>query len=435
MSVESIWNSENPSFEKTKNLLNIDTSLVEQSHIKIQNIREIELADNEDNNVTIPDDLKDYFPDDFNENEKDIEWKITYVKNEFYDSLWIDKNIGNIKGNEVKLLKWLIDWWTLTLEEIEILYNNWIDDIVENIKKLNTPEKIWDFIVSLWDDIVESLKWIWEPYQTWMIIWSLWTWPFKWSKIFTKLNKVDWKDNKEENNEKDIELQNLYENPDYKFLSEYKEFLGKIDKNDILWEWDNAIVLKHPTRQDKVVKIAKDWKVDDLFEEFKNHWKFYNKLEEWRPWKVPDNFRIAEVEEIIEDKKWIYIMDKIDWQSVYTWHYKERYEDKLIEYSKKSWVDIDKLTDSQFIDLLDELKLSRVYWYDASWDVFERNNQKQLSTFHRWIIWREDIQKWLNYLKENWLEHTDLHSKNIMIKFEWDKPVFYIIDFGRTNIK
>ena len=439
MSIE-LWlnNWESPSFEKTKDLSKIDTTLVEQSYVKIQSIREMELVDNEDNHVAIPDNLKDFFHEDENVKIEDNnkEWLIVSYKSDFYNLIWIDKDVNNIEYSEIKFFKWFIDWLSWSLEDAEELIDNWVDSLVEKIKNLNTPEKIWDFIVDLWEDVVESIKQIWEPYETWVIIWWMWTWLLKWTKVLRKLEKVDWEENWKHEKNKEIEYNSLYDNPDYKFLWEYKEFLWKIDKNDILWEWDNAIVLNHPNKPDKVVKIAKERKVDDLFEEFKSHEKFYNKIKEWHiEWKVPENIQIWKIEKIIEDKKWIYIIDKIEWQSVYTWHYKERYEKKLMEYSKNTWLDIDKLTDSQFIDLLDELKLSRVYWYDASLDVFERNNQKQLSTFHRWIIWREDIQKWLNYLKENWLEHTDLHSKNIMIKFEWGKPVFYIIDFGRTNIK
>ena len=53
MSIENIWNLENPSFEKSKNLLDIDITKVEQDFIKLKEIREKELADNEDNKVTI----------------------------------------------------------------------------------------------------------------------------------------------------------------------------------------------------------------------------------------------------------------------------------------------------------------------------------------------------------------------------------------------
>lgn len=365
--------------------------------------------------------------------------KVEEFKLYLYQKWWISEKLeANTWDN--KFRKGFIDRILWVAELWEDFFNSDKKELVENILNADIKEFIknwYNKLVSIKkDDVIAKMEKLWNNtdwiYVIWWmmsIIWPIWKAKnviegiediWKWVNTAEKVSKVE----------------NLYENPKYKFLWEYKDFLGNIDRNRILWEWDNAIVLEHPTKPDKVVKIAKEWKVDDLFEEYKNHKKFYTKLKKWYiNWKIPENIQIWKIEEFINDKKWIYVMDKIEWQSSYTWHYKERYEDKLIEYSKNTWVDIDKLTDSQFIDLLDELKLTRVYWFDPSWDIFEKHNQKLLWTFHRWIVWRDDIQKWLNYLKGNWLEHTDLHSKNIMIKFEWNKPIFYIIDFGKVNIK
>ncbi|MDP2395648.1 MAG: hypothetical protein Q8S84_04320 [bacterium] len=50
-------------------------------------------------------------------------------------------------------------------------------------------------------------------------------------------------------------------------------------------------------------------------------------------------------------------MDKIEGQSLYTWHYKEKYAEKLAIYSRENNIDINKVTDSKFIQILDELEL------------------------------------------------------------------------------
>lgn len=192
MSAETIWNWEAQSFEKTKNLSDIDMSWIEQNYVKIQEIKSMELVDNEDNKVTIPSDLQDFF---WEEIENDIEWKVLSVKNSLYDSLWIDRNVENINRDEVKFFKWLVDWFSWNIEAIEELYDKWIDSLVKSIKSLDSLEKIKDFVIQLWEDVLESLKWIWEPYETWMIIWWLWLWPLKSIKVLEKVDKIDWKDN------------------------------------------------------------------------------------------------------------------------------------------------------------------------------------------------------------------------------------------------
>ena len=166
MSFDTIWNWENPSFEKTKNLLDIDISWIEQNYIRIKEIQNMELIDNEDNKVTIPSDLQDFF---WEEIESDIEWKVLSVKNWLYDSLWIDRNLENINRDEVKFFKWLVDWFSWNIEAIEELYDKWIDSLVESIKSLDSLEKIKDFVVQLWEDVLQSLKWIWNP-KSWLII-------------------------------------------------------------------------------------------------------------------------------------------------------------------------------------------------------------------------------------------------------------------------
>ncbi|MDP2090666.1 MAG: hypothetical protein Q8K30_03630 [Candidatus Gracilibacteria bacterium] len=234
--------------------------------------------------------------------------------------------------------------------------------------------------------------------------------------------------------EKVVSEKSLYEDPKYSFLLEYKEYLGKIDASDIIGEGDNAIILKHKTKSDKVIKIAKDGKVDSLKDEYENHRTFYNTLEKGRPNNVPDNIRIAEIDEFIEHKKGIYIMDKIEGQSLYTWHYKEKYAEKLAIYSRENNIDINKVTDSKFIQILDELELGRVIGYNANLDMWEKMYQKELGAFRNGVVYRDDVQQALKYLEDNGLEHIDLHSKNIMASLKNGKFIIYIIDFGKVKI-
>ncbi len=435
MSFDTIWNSENPSFEKTKNLLDIDVSWIEQDYVKVHDIQNMELVDSEDNKVTIPSDLQDFFSDEFNINEKNIEWKVTYVKNEFYDSLWIDKNIDNIKDNKVKLFKWLVDWWTLTLEEIESLYDNWIGDIVENIKKLDTPEKIWDFTVSLWEDVVESLKWIWEPYQTWMIIWWLWTWPFKFSKFFTKLDKIDWKDNdKQETNEITNEVENLYEDPKYSYLEKHKDILWEnITTSDIVWEWTQAIIMKNPINDSLVVKIAKEWQVDDILEEFNNHKLFLDTWKSWiKNWDLDLKVRIPQVFKWKDD--WHFYIEKIDWQSLYSKTLIERFDKKLDLEDKKI---LSNLSDKQVREYLKNKFWEKDSYLDMlieDYSVEHLAEQLWTSYLYRkkhWKIWDTPLSNTLDYLKKKWISHNDLHPWNVMLDKKWN---VYIIDFWRIKL-
>ncbi len=84
----------------------------------------------------------------------------------------------------------------------------------------------------------------------------------------------------------------LLDDPRYDFLNnqKYKEFVelywGKLDHDKLLWEWINGIILEHPTKKDKVIKIAKESKngeyIDKLEDEFQNHTGFRSQLQEFR---------------------------------------------------------------------------------------------------------------------------------------------------------
>jgi len=372
-----------------------------------------------------------------NSKVKQVVWETKNKVNKIVPKQEID-----LKEIDKQLQKKLKENWKKEkTTKLENKYTNLSPDEILKLKpkeRLKAAEEILSRNLSKEqkDAILEAHN-IWERLENWNYsIWDL--------KKKVEILQKAWFDNQEVRILLDKwicwkeypKFKSLYEDPKYSFLEKYREYFWDIDRNDIIWEWNNAIILNHPTRKDKVVKISKDWKVDDLEQEYFNHMKFYETIRKWHlEWKVPSNIQIWKISEFMKNEKWIYVMDRIEWQSLYTWHYKERYEEKLTLYSKKTWIDIDKLTDNQFIDLLDKLKLDRVYWFDWWWDIWEKYNQKLLWSYYRGIIMRDDIQQWLKYLKERWLEHTDLHPKNIMVKFEWDIPVFYIIDFARVNIK
>ena len=118
--------------------------------------------------------------------------------------------------------------------------------------------------------------------------------------------------------------------PAYKELRDLYGWDISIEK--LLWEWQNAIILEHPNKWSKILKVTKEWAYDDLIQEFTNHQRFYEVLEQWRidfPQQLSDSIKIPEI------KKWnwnnpIYFeMEKIDGQSFKSLFYREHYAPQL----------------------------------------------------------------------------------------------------------
>lgn len=434
MSVETIWNSENPSFEKTKNLLNVDISWIEQIYIKIQGIREMELADNEDNKVTIPSDLQDFFWEEVNE-DNELVWKVEQLKKELYKSLWLSENLE--KNTDVqKFKKLFVDWLVVeNIEMLEDLLDKWIDEVVSVIHALAN----WDVIVAIAQDIFDSfwdiLNTFQNPYEWWLALWWLWLWVVwkwvKWLKIADQVwEKVDW--------------WNLYDNPEYSFLESNKDILWEdLKVSDIVWEWNNAIILKHPSDSERVIKIAKLWETDKLDLEYKTHKEFNEKLLElkdtykWKKeWLILEKFKIPDVTRY-DWKTWIYEMEKVDWLSFKSLIHLEYYKKELSDIPKDfySWK-----TDNDIGLLLEKRWLKAHPWTrtneDMIIDTMNNVEAKEYLNFIYKLEWgwnnieRDKINPFLNILWKDWFYHKDEHWWNFM---KTKDDIIYMIDFWRSK--
>lgn len=353
MAFETWWNNpENQSFERSKNLIDLDISYIEESSKLIHDIQAMELADNEDNHVTIPDDLKDFFWDELNENNEVLS-KLEEFKQGLYEKLWLNENLEQNTDIQ-KFEKWFVDW--LLVENIETLDNlldKWIDELVTMIQNLAN----WDVIVAILEDMYDS---IWDilnvfkdPYEWWKALWWFWLWVvgkwMKWVKIAEKMwDKLD--------------SNSLYENPNYDFLDkpELREYFWDIDKNDIIWEWENWIILRHPIKDDWIVKIAKPWDTDSIEVEFSKHQQFYNELK-----NLKREYKINWKEEYVSHyfipniKKpnwlnWVFEMQKIEWQNYVTKFYLEHYRKELSDLDRDY---LEWLPDWQVERILEDRKL------------------------------------------------------------------------------
>lgn len=228
-------------------------------------------------------------------------------------------------------------------------------------------------------------------------------------------------------------IDNLYNNPRYKFLEKYKEVLGEnISVSDIVWEWTQAIIMKHPTNDRLVLKIAKPWEVDDIMQEFKNHNLFYEKwLELSYDWKIDKNIKVPQV--LKWEVDWYFYMEKVDWQSLYSKTLIERYEKQLSPEELKTIWELDdkqvreflkkrfKETDSYLDQIIEDYSLEHLL--ELMWNTYKIRKET-------WKIWWTPLDKAITSLRESWVIHNDLHPWNIMIDREWN---IYIIDFWRIR--
>ena len=190
MSVEIIWNWETQSFEKTNDLSDIDISWIEQNYVKVHEIHNMELVDSEDNKVTIPSDLQDFFWKDLDDN-KELLSKVDELKNKLYESLNLNNDLE--KNSDIwKFQKWFVDW--LVVENVELvndLLDKWIDELVTMIGSLANweviKEIVKDVISSFWD-ILNTFQ---NPYEWWQALWWLWLWVvWKWMKSLKIAEKL-----------------------------------------------------------------------------------------------------------------------------------------------------------------------------------------------------------------------------------------------------
>ncbi len=424
MSLDWLKSSEQiPTAEKEDfSAINTD-HILKQSEI-IAKIKDEEYTENVDNKTTIPADLEWFFP----EEDVIVEWKefkTEKLKKELYSKLWLSEILEENSGIQ-KFEKWLLDWWLLdNLKMLESLANSSVEEILKIMKQLSNWETIKAILIDLYDWVEDITKVFSDPYVWWVALWSLWIWPISKSLKTIKLAEKFWK----------IKEKNLFDSKKYDLKSDEKldELLKRLDENDIIWEWENAIIINHPDNDKLVIKIAKEWMyVDDIIKERNAHQLFLDTYREWLvKWKIDKNVKIPEIFSPENLNSWYFYIEKIEWQNLFTKYHLDLYKDK--ELSKYNLLDLENLTDSQFLKILKEEKLSYaipsmnlwdvgMWWW---WSTLQVNMMLYTNKFQK-----ENMKKTIEYFEQNWLIHTDFHAWNIMI--DKNKKNF-IIDFGNTN--
>lgn len=265
---------------------------------------------------------------------------------------------------------------------------------------------------------------VWDLRKKYIILEKAW---FNDNEIRTLMEKgVCWK-------EKLPKWDILYSHPEYSFLEKYKEVLWEnLNIDDIVWEWQNAVIIANKKDPWYVVKVAKDKKwVDNLKIELANHKIFYGAYLEWlTTWKISQNIIIPEIKDIW--KEWAFLVWRIHWETLYSQSVRKVLESKWIQLEK--WMSdkaIDSLVDKKYSYLQGEI--NKQAYKDLASTLGINHFDEVL-----WIWYYLDknidnpVLNAMRYIKEhtpNWLIHNDLHSGNIMI--DWDK--IYIIDYWKVK--
>ena len=235
----------------------------------------------------------------------------------------------------------------------------------------------------------------------------------------------------------------LYEDPEYDFLAleKYKklrEVFPNLSYKDMVGEWNNAIILKHPDEK-LVIKIAKP-NGDKLDLEYENHVKFRQKLEALKQEKWASTeyaylhkFRIPRMEEI-EWMKWVYEMEKVNGHALKTLITIKSHAESLKDLPN-GWYH--SMTDNE-VDILLRARWLKTYPRNMTemnerwWDTVDRHFLVDLESESTKIMKTDDIDKIIRLLKDHWYNHGDDHWWNIM---QTTDNQFYIIDFWRSKIK
>lgn len=349
---------------------------------------------------------------------------------------------------------WLIPWATQIIKGSKLAkYMDNVDMKAFEWAKLKIKEKLWiaealnNFSVEEMQklNLAENLLWRKLDYQEKNAIieahnyWSRWIdwkyshWDLKMKLQILQNNNISSDEAKVLIREwicwNDIQkwVENLYNDERYSFLSPHKEILWEnLSMNNILWEWVNGIVLRHPIEW-TVVKIRKPgMDVDDIGSEIENHEKVGDVIRKGKEeWLVQTNIIIPE---IVQKDPWYlktyFVMEKVEWQTI---------SSKIFR-NEHSWLQtespdlLDSLTDREIIELMIEKYWSSTESLKA---LRESNSDKYLKDGINKEWWA--LNNALQYLKENEIEHTDLHTGNVMIDKDWN---IYIIDFWTMkNIK
>jgi hypothetical protein len=191
--------------------------------------------------------------------------------------------------------------------------------------------------------------------------------------------------------------------------------------------------MKHPTNDSLVIKIAKEWKVDDIMQEYRNHRLFFDTWRKWiKNWELNLKARIPKV--LAWEKDWYFYIEKIEWQSLYSKTLIDRFNNKLTiedknillnlsdkqarEYLKKNFWE----SDSYLNMLIEDYSID--YLADLLWTSYQYRKKY-------WKRWDTPLSNTLDYLRKKWISHNDLHPWNIMLDKKWN---VYIIDFWRIKL-
>jgi hypothetical protein len=342
---------------------------------------------------------------------------------------------------------WLVPWVTQIIKGSKLAkYMDNVDMKAFEWAKLKIKEKLWiaealnKFSVEEMQrlNLAENLLWrkldsqeknaIIEAHNYWSrwIDWKYSHWDLKMKLQILQNNNISSDEAKVLIREwicwNDIQkwVENLYNDERYSFLSPHKEILWEnISMNNILWEWVNGIVLRHPIEW-TVVKIRKPgMNVDDIGSEVKNHDKVVLTIKNWKiAWHISDNINVPQI--VQKDPGYLktyFVMEKVEWQTISSKIF--RNEHAWLKTESPDY--LDSLTDREIIELMIEKYWSSTESLKA---LRESNSDKYLKDGINKEWWA--LNNALQYLKENWIEHTDLHTGNIMIDKDWN---IYIIDF------
>ena len=376
--------------------------------------------------------------DSFVSLEKIWFWRIEEVLQVFWNKLWITgEKLQSISDYLKSLFKWDIDeaskWWKVE----NIIFSS---DEIERLNKAEEFDILWMSLTEKQKKAIIEAHNIWkrledETYSLWDLkekVRILQEADFKSSEIRILFDKnICWTEYPK--------FSNIYEDPRYSFLSEYRDILWDITENDIIGEWMNAIILKHPNKDDKLVlKIAKSEKSNSLMDELSTHSAFRDKLlelrlkyKEWKEKELLDGFSIPKVS-IFWVKEWVYEMEYIKWKNFRNVIILEYYKNELSDIPVET---IQWLTDNWIDNLLRERWLQL---YPTS--SIEMDDRWMISEDRNFIIdiesdWskieREKIKPILNILEKEWYKHNDEHWWNFL---QWNDWKIYMIDFWMSKI-
>ena len=231
----------------------------------------------------------------------------------------------------------------------------------------------------------------------------------------------------------------LYSNSLYSFLngveySKVREFLGDIEEQSIIWEWVNALIVKHPVDDTKIIKIWKPGK-DDIKNEAKVHNEVSIALVQlYKDVDLKGSKRIKIPELILWSYENFFVMEKVGGQCFKTKFYIHLYSQVFysLGYSQKELLEI---SDISMERLLQKHALQKLAHPN---DTFLTPNELRLEKLYK--EWWEKEYHWpkfeemrniMHLLQQRfWIEILDRNPWNFMETPTWE---IYIIDFWLTK--